>query len=165
MSRFFATITLFVCLGSTLYAQVDRATLSGAVSDATGAKISAASIAVESAATGFQRTALSAGDGTYRIPGLPVGAYTVTIAKEGFRSAKYDGVVLAVGQSRTLDAELTVGQISTAIEVAATATPLEQTNAEIGAVIAEQQIKNIPLNGRHWASLMQLAPGAVSVGE
>jgi len=165
MSRFFSTLALYICLQPVALAQVDRATLSGAVSDPSGAKISTAAITIESASTGFKREALSSDDGSYRIPGLPVGNYTVTISKDGFRSAKIDNVVLTVGQTRTLDMDLTVGQVSTAIEVAAVATPLDQTNAEIGSVIAEQQIKNIPLNGRHWASLMQLAPGAVSVGE
>lgn len=165
MSRFFRTLALSVCLHGLLHAQVDRATLTGAVSDPTGAKIAAAVISVESASTGFKRSVLSTDDGAYRIPGLPIGAYSVTMAKDGFRTAKFDNVVLAVGQTRTLDAELSVGQISTAVEVTAAATALDQTNAEIGSVIAEQQIRNIPLNGRHWASLMQLAPGAVSVGE
>jgi hypothetical protein len=155
----------FTCFLTLSFAQVDRATLSGTISDGTGAKIGAAKISLESAGTGFRREIASTEAGTYQFPGLPVGSYSVTISKEGFSTARFDAVVLTVGQSRTLDAQLAVGAVSTAVEVVADVTPLEQTNAEIGAVIGEQQIRNIPLNGRHWASLMMLAPGAVNVGE
>ena len=158
-------LVFVVCFTAPSWAQVDRATLSGTISDASGAKVEAAKVSVGSLATGFKRETRASNSGAYQIPGLPVGSYTVTVAKEGFNTAKFEAVVLAVGQSRTLDVELTVGLVSSAIEVAANATPLDQTNAEIGTVIGEQQIRNIPLNGRHWASLMQLAPGAVNVGE
>lgn len=168
------TVTLFQSLGRLglllslaigCWAQVDRATLSGAVSDSTGAVVDNAKILIESSSTGFRRETLTGSDGSYRFPGLPVGSFTVSISKAGFNTVKFDQVTLAVGQSRTLNATVTVGAISTSMEVIAGANPVEQTNAEIGTVIGEQQIKNIPLNGRHWASLMLLAPGAVNVGE
>ncbi len=156
-------LALFVCLQA--WGQVDRATLSGVLTDPSGAQVSSATVTVESSATGFRRESTSSASGAYQLPGLPVGNYTVTVAREGFRTARIDNVTLTVGQTRTLDVQLSVGAVNSSIEVAAQATPLDQTNAEIGTVIAEQQIRNIPLNGRHWASLMQLAPGAVSVGE
>ncbi|MBI2687993.1 MAG: TonB-dependent receptor [Acidobacteria bacterium] len=156
LSLSFAAITL---------AQVDRAGLSGTVSDPSGAKIVSAKVSIESSSTGFHRETFTSSAGAFQLPGLPIGTYTITVTKPGFNAARYDQVTLTVGQSRTLDATLAIGAVTTAIEVAAQATPLDQTNAEIGSVIAEQQIKNIPLNGRHWASLMMLAPGAVNVGE
>ncbi len=165
MTVVFKTLLLILCFHALLLAQVDRATLSGTISDPSGAKIDSAKVTVESAETGFRRETDSAANGGYQLPGLPVGAYTVTVAKTGFNTAKFEKVTLTVGQARTLDAQLAVGTVTTAVEVAADVTPLEQTNAEIGLVIGEQQIKNIPLNGRHWASLMALAPGAVSIGE
>jgi Carboxypeptidase regulatory-like domain/TonB dependent receptor len=165
MSRVFRAFLQSISVAAICLAQVDRATLSGTVSDPSGANIGSAKVSLESSSTGFRRETLTSGIGAYQLPGLPVGAYTVSISKAGFNTAKFDQVVLTVGQSRTLDAQLTVGAVSTAIEIAAEVTPLEQKNAEIGAVIGEQQIKNIPLNGRHWASLMMLAPGAVNVGE
>jgi len=158
-------IALVVCLTTFAWSQVDRATLSGSVSDASGGKVSAAKVSVESSSTGFRRDILTSDTGAYQFPGLPVGSYSVSFSKMGFSTVKIDQVVLGVGQSRTLDSQLAIGAVSTTIEVAAEVTPLEQTNAEIGAVIGEQQIRNIPLNGRHWASLMMLAPGAVNVGE
>jgi len=159
------SLALALCLAASLSAQVDRATLSGTVSDPSSAYIDAAIVAVKSAATGFSRQTTTSQSGAYQLPGLPVGIYTISISKPGFNTSKFEQVALGVGQSRTLDAQLTVGAVATSIEIVAGATPLEQKNAEIGTVIGEQQIKNIPLNGRHWASLMALAPGAVNVGE
>ncbi len=150
---------------SAMQAQVDRASLSGTVTDASGAIVDNASISIESSASGLRREAVSSAHGVYRLPGLPVGVYSVKISKVGFAPATIDRVVLAVGQSLTLDAQLTIGAVSNSIQVEAGSAPLEQTSAEIGIAIGEQQIRNIPLNGRHWASLMQLAPGAVNVGE
>ncbi|HYP08085.1 MAG TPA: TonB-dependent receptor [Bryobacteraceae bacterium] len=154
---------LLVCASA--FAQVDRATLTGTVTDGSGAAIEGAIVAAESANTGFRREAATSNLGVYQLPGLAVGTYRVSISKVGFGSVKYDEVVLTVGHTRTLDVQLQVGAVASAVDVVATATPLEQTNAEIGTVISEQQIRNIPLNGRHWASLMMLAPGAVNAGE
>ncbi len=165
MYRIARFLPVLACLGAIAFGQVDRATLSGSVSDPSGAKLAGAMVLVESPATGFRREGLTTEAGAYQMPGLPVGAYTVTVSKSGFHTAKFEQVVLGVGQSRTLDAQLAIGTVNTAVEVVASATPLDQTSAEIGQVIGEQQMRNIPLNGRHWASLMQLAPGAVNVGE
>jgi hypothetical protein len=165
MQQVLRVLLLFPLLTVWCWAQVDRATLSGTVADPTGARMSLVQVVVDSSATGFRREALTSESGFYQFPGLPVGSYSISFLKAGFQSVKFDAVVLTVGQSRTLDAELAVGVVSSTVEVAAGVTPLEQTNAEIGAVIGEQQIRNIPLNGRHWASLMMLAPGAVNVGE
>ncbi len=164
MLPFLRTMALFVCAVSLVQAQVDRATLSGTVSDPSGALLSGATVLIESKATGFRRETTT-NNGFYRLSGLPVGDFDVSISSNGFNTLRFDAVVLTVGQTRTLDAQLTLGAVSTAVEISASTTPLDQSNAEIGAVIGETQIKNIPLNGRHWASLMALAPGAVNVGE
>ncbi len=156
---------LWLCLSAALTAQVDRASLNGTVTDVSGAILPDAAVTAESASTGGHREGRTSALGGYQLPGLPVGVYSVTVSKTGFNTVRFDNVVLTVGQSRTLDAQLAVGNVATAVEVTAAVTPLDQTSAEIGTVIGESQIRNIPLNGRHWASLMALAPGAVNVGE
>ncbi len=162
---FLFRLAVFVCLAASLFAQVDRATLTGTVTDASGAAMSDVTVLVEAPATGFRRETTTSAAGVYNLPGLPVGLYKVSFSKNGFTPARVDAVNLTVGQARTLDTQLAVGAVSTAVEVADTVAALEQSNAEIGVAIGEQQIKNIPLNGRHWAALMALAPGAVNVGE
>ncbi|MBL8234379.1 MAG: carboxypeptidase regulatory-like domain-containing protein, partial [Bryobacterales bacterium] len=158
-------LAALVCLVFPLVAQVDRATLTGTVTDASIASISGVAVLVEAPATGFRRETITSSAGVYNLPGLPVGVYKVTFSKNGFNPTSVDTVNLTVGQTRTLDTQLAVGAVATTVEITDSVAALEQTNAEIGVAISEQQIKNIPLNGRHWAALMALAPGAVNVGE
>jgi hypothetical protein len=72
------------------------------------------------------------------------------------------GVQLRVGETRTVDAELQVGALSEQLQVEATALPLETSNARVGTVLEHQQLNEIPINGRNWATLEILAPGAIN---
>ena len=148
-----------------LAAQVDHASLNGTVTDSSGALIGGAKVEAVSSATGFRRQSVTSSAGTYEIPGLAIGAYTVTISKDGFKSAEFKDVELAVGQPRTLDARLEVGSITEAVEVTATVETLNRTSAEVGGMVEAEQIKEIPVSGRNWASLMLLAPGAINYGD
>ncbi|MFY9530006.1 MAG: TonB-dependent receptor, partial [Candidatus Acidiferrales bacterium] len=103
-------------------------------------------------------------EGLYRLTGLPLGNYTVAISREGFQTVEVKDVVLAVGETRTLDAKLSLGTVTTRVEVEAQANPLEQTSAEMGTVVEREQIANLPINGRNWASMLLLAPGAIDDG-
>ncbi|HUI58196.1 MAG TPA: TonB-dependent receptor [Bryobacteraceae bacterium] len=162
-----ANQTLFLCLLTLLpaMAQVDHASLNGTVTDASGALIQGAKVVSVSNETGFRRETVTGSSGTYEIPGLPIGTYTLTISKEGFKSVDFKEVALTVGQSRTIDGRLQVGAATDAVEVTATAEALNQTSAEIGGVVESEQIKEIPVSGRNWASLMLLAPGAINYGD
>lgn len=148
-----------------LFAQVDRATLTGTVTDPSEAAVAGATAVVESAATGFKREAVSNETGVYRFVLLPVGVYTLTVSKEGFQTRKYEDVVLQVGQTRRLDVALPVGAIVTEVAVTADAPVLQQNSAEIGTVIDRRKVQSIPLNGRNWSALLALAPGATNTGE
>lgn len=158
-------IELALIFGACMYGQVDRGSLTGVVTDPSGSSVANAVVTVESPATGFRREVRTSNTGVYQMPGLVVATYTVSAELTGFQTVRIENVVLGVGQTRTVDLTLPVGVVTTEVKVSAEVTPLEQTNAEIGTVIGEQQMRNIPLNGRHWASLMMLAPGAVNVGE
>ncbi|NDJ12884.1 MAG: TonB-dependent receptor, partial [Acidobacteriia bacterium] len=127
--------------------------------------IDSAEVVIESASNGFRRSGQSSSVGIYRIAGLPVGDYTMTVKKAGFAARRYTQVGLQVGQTRTVDVQLEVQASATEIEVVAGAAPLEQTNAEVGIVIGQGQIESLPLNGRNWSALMALAPGATNTGE
>jgi hypothetical protein len=143
----------------------DRASLTGTVSDATGAAITGAAVALESPETGLLRSTLTNEAGIYEIPSLPVGTYTLTIMKPGFEPFKTQHIDLLFGQTRTIDARLQVGNVSDTVEVTATAEAVNRTNAEIGGVVEAPQIREIPIDGRNWATLMTLAPGAVNTGD
>ncbi|HEX3878847.1 MAG TPA: carboxypeptidase regulatory-like domain-containing protein [Bryobacteraceae bacterium] len=162
-SRFSIVLLLFVCLPA--FAQVDRASLNGTVTDATGSAVPGAKVEAVSAATGLRRQTLSGAAGTYEIAGLPIGGYTVTVTKEGFKPLKVNEVNLAVAEPRTVDARLAVGLVTEAVEVAATTEALNRTSAEVGGLVEPEQIKDIPISGRNWASLMLLVPGAINYGD
>jgi hypothetical protein len=161
-------LNVFRCLvlaAVPLLAQVDRASLTGSVTDASGAAVAGAKIEIYSESTGFRRSAVSGDDGRYSMPGLPVGEFTLSASKEGFQAKKIDKLALIVGLRRVEDIQLEVGAVASAVTVNADATPLEQTSAEIGTAIGSKQLANIPINGRNWSSLMQFAPGAVNTGD
>ena len=148
-----------------LAAQVDHSSLTGVVTDATGAVVQGAKVEAVAAATRFRRTTTTDAAGSYQIPLLAIGNYTVSFAKVGFKTAEVKEVELAVGQPRTLDARLTVGAVSDAVEVRAPLETLNRTSAEVGGLVEPEQIKELPISGRNWASLMLLAPGAVNYGD
>ncbi len=145
-------------------AQLDRATLTGHITDPSGAALAGAIIKIVHPETGLARE-MSIGDsGYFTFPQLTVGMYTVTIEAVGFKGVKYDNVELQVGQTRTLNTQMEVAAVATQIEVQSAVAPLDRTSAELGSVIQTSQIDSLPVNGRHWASLMLLAPGAVNTG-
>ena len=157
-------VLIFLVLASCALAQSDRATLVGTVSDASGAVIVGATVEIRSSATGLHRDVQTGSSGNYVFASLPIGSYTVTITQKGFNNATIKDVRLQVGDARTLDVTLQVSGGTTTVSVESQATALERESATVGTVIGSQQMREIPLNGRHWASLMTLAPGAVNAG-
>ena len=146
MNPRFRSLALLVFASLPLAAQVDHASLSGTVTDASGAVVQGAKVETRSAETDFRRQTNTGTGGTYEIPGLPIGSYTVTFSKEGFRPTEVKGVELAVGQPRTIDARLEVGAITEAVEVTATLETLNRTSAEVGGSVEAAQIKELPVD-------------------
>jgi hypothetical protein len=161
-------LAVFACLlciySATLLAQ-DRPAINGAVVDPTGAFVSGADVELKSVDTGLHRAILSDENGLYQITALPVGSYAITINKAGFKPVSVDHIDLQYGETRTIDAKLEVGGTAETVQVTATSEALNRTNSEMGGVIESAQIKEIPVSGRNWASLMLLAPGAINYGD
>src|SRR5262245_20311986 len=166
MPRYAASlVVLFAALTISASAQVDRATLVGTVTDSSGARLPGAQVEVTAAATGLRRTVTTDASGSYAVSGLPIGSYQVTVSADGFKAKKYTDLSLTVGETRSVDVALEVGGVATEVQVEAVVAPLDSTSATVGTVIGSKQVQEIPLNGRHWASLMALAPGAINTGE
>src|ERR1039458_10267748 len=108
----------FLCLP--IAAQVDHASLSGTVTDASGAVVQNATVETLSIETGFRRQTITGTGGTYEIPGLPIGVYVVTFSKQGFKPTQVNSVELVVGQPRTIDASLQVGVTTETVDVTGT---------------------------------------------
>src|SRR5215468_8739561 len=158
-------LALLFALSLPLMAQVDHASLNGSVTDASQSAVPGAKVEAISTTTGLRRTTATGNSGTYQLAPLPIGTYTVTVSKVGFRTAEFKEIELTVGQARTLDARLDVGALTETVEVTATAEAFNRTSAEVGGLIEAAQIKEIPVSGRNWASLMLLAPGAVNYSD
>jgi hypothetical protein len=114
--------------------------------------------------TGVAQEQKTNSKGYYRFPGLAVGQYKVTTTAAGFKTNVVDGVILRIGQTRTLDFQLGVGAVDEHIEVKASNAPADRSSAEAATVIDTTQIGNLPNNGRDWASFTLLAPFAQDDG-
>src|SRR5664279_3990769 len=146
-----------------LFAQVDTATLRGTVKDPSGATIPGAKVSIEDAETTAVRTTVTNDAGEYTVTSLKPGTYTVSVSKAGFSTAKFTSLKLDVNQLASQNAILQVGNVEQSIEVAAAATAIYTSSASFGTVIPEQQVVDLPLNGRQFSQLLQLAPGTVPI--
>jgi hypothetical protein len=145
-------------------AQIDRAGLSGTVTDPSGHVLPQTHVTAVLNATGLQRQAMSSSSGTYDIPELPIGVYTITFEHEGFKALTFVDVEQVIGRTRTLDATLQVSGGQQRVEVSSSSEQFDQTSAAIGTFISDEQAKALPLNGRNWANLTTFQPTAVDTG-
>src|SRR5215470_17653508 len=136
--------------------------VTGIVSDPTGAPISSASLSVKNLETGAVRNAVTDETGRYQVLALPVGKYEVKSAKSGFTDATRSGIEPSVGQQASIDFHLQVGTVSTEIKVTGDAPIVNTTTRDISGVVAEQQVKELPLNGRSYDLLLPLNAGIVN---
>ena len=146
-------------------AQIDTAAISGTITDPSGAVIPKAQVEIMSQDTGLRRQVLTSESGNYAFNLLPIGNYTLTVTVAGFKTVSMRDVRLGVGDNRALNVQMEVTAVSVEVTVEDVLAPLDKTSAVVGTVIGGQHIRDIPLNGRHWASLMALAPGAINTGE
>jgi hypothetical protein len=139
--------------------QQTTATMSGTVTDSSGAAVSGVAIKVTNLATNQTREAQTDSAGGYSIPFLAAGDYLVTVTREGFQAQKIDTVNLQVNQSARVDFSLQIGNVAETVDVIASAVLLQTENATVGTVIDSSKIVELPLNGRNFIQLAQLIPG------
>ena len=141
-----------------------QATLSGIISDPSGAVIPDAAIRVTNNATQVTRTAVTNATGYYLVLNLTPGTYSIVAQKEGFKTATQTGITLQVAQSATVDLRLELGQTSQEVTVSGAAALLQTSESTIGQVIGPTTMVEMPLNGRNYFNLAELAPGVTSYG-
>jgi len=160
----FIQIGLFLGLGLALHAQaVSQSQISGTVRDATGAAIPGASVTAIQTDTGLARTAQTDASGFYTLPSLPVGPYRIEVKKEGFTTYVQAGIVLQVATAPTIDPVLNVGAVNESVQVEASAAMVETQSTGVGQVVNQQQVLELPLNGRQVTQLITLAGGSNTV--
>lgn len=136
--------------------------MSGTVNDQSGAVVAGAKVTVKNLETGVSRAAETDLAGRYQVVALALGLYEVRATKEGFAAGTRSGIRLAVGQQATVDVGLRVGEVSQEMKVTADAPIVDLTTRDISGLIAERQVKELPLNGRSYDLLLTLDPGVVN---
>ncbi|HKF56360.1 MAG TPA: TonB-dependent receptor [Blastocatellia bacterium] len=158
-------VSAILFLTSTATAQADRAAINGTIMDSAGAVVQGAKVSLLLPATGLRRETTTNGAGIYDFQALPTGSYKIAISKEGFKAVEIPDIDVVIGLPRTVDVHLEVGALTNTVQVTASVETLNRSSAEVGGTIESTQIKEIPISGRNWASLMLLAPGAINYGD
>jgi Carboxypeptidase regulatory-like domain/TonB-dependent Receptor Plug Domain/TonB dependent receptor len=141
-------------------AQTFRGTILGTVTDTSGAAVSGATVSVKNTGTGLLRTVTTDDDGNYSAPELPIGTYSVTVEKSGFKSGLISGISVEVSTERRADVILQPGEVSETVEVSGdTLTQVESTSDTLGGIIESTVVTNLPVNGRDYQKLIFLVPG------
>lgn len=142
-----------------LNAQVDTGSITGAVTDASGAVVTGAKVTLSNEGTGASLATTTGGDGVYKFSPVRIGTYKLQVAAPGFQTTTQTGVKVDIGSNVALNFSLKPGSQTETIEVTA-ATPVLQTqDASVGQVVDQASVNNLPLNGRNFTFLAQLAAG------
>ncbi len=140
-------------------AQIPTATILGVVKDTSGAVLPGVTLTARNTETGMTRTTVTDTNGSYRLSALQVGPYELTIELAGFRSELRKGLTLSASQEAVVDSVLDVGALSETLTVTADAPLVNTTSGALGALIDEQKIADLPLNGRNYIDLTLMQPG------
>ncbi len=162
--RFVAGLAAMLVLGMTtvMLAQQTESRLVGTVKDSSQGVLPGVTVSVTSVQNGAVRTATTNTEGAFIVTNLAPGRYVVLMELSGFQSRSRE-VSLGVGQVETIDGTLAVG-VNETINVSASATVIDTTSARLGVSVSPEEVQNLPVNGRNFANLMTLAPGATSDG-
>lgn len=153
---------ILLCLPVVLSAQVDTGSLTGTVTDGTGARVPNARITVTNSETGIVTSTVTTSSGTYVFEALNPGMYLLKAEAAGFATYSVKAVRINVQQTPTIDIALAPGSTTEQVIVTASAPLLQAQTAEIGQTIDEAAVNELPLNGRNWTSLGQLAAGVTT---
>ncbi len=148
-----------------MFAQEVTATVTGVVSDSTGGVISGATVTATNLETNFSSSTATGASGEYVITLLRPGHYKLSVSQAGFKTLEQTGIQLEVNQRAKIDISLSVGQITEKVQVVDEAPIIETEDSEVGKVIDNKSITQLPLNGRvNIMGLMALAPGIQNAG-
>jgi len=159
--RWFWRVVLFAVFGVWALAQTQaiNGSIRGRVMDAAGAAVAGAKVTAANDATGYTRTLSSDDQGYFVFPNLPLGPYTVTVAKEGFATQKRPGVTLDAGTEAVVDTALSVGAMAMEIEVSGGAPVIEPSRVATGRTITSAEIEDLPLTSRNPYNFIIFQPG------
>jgi len=159
-----ALVVILLCLLSStlLIAQSTGGRILGRVSDPSGAVLAKVKVTATNDATGVSRTAQTNEDGDYAFPEVPVGDYTITFDLAGFKTNVRKNVTLLLNQVLTLNTTMQIGEAREVVEVTSEAPLVDTTTTQLGAVVNDRAVSQLPLNARDTYQFLQLQPGVMS---
>jgi len=157
----FTGLLLFAACSISIKAQTTSGTIFGRVSDPNGGLVSGATVTIVNEGTGATRTTTTDDQGQFVVTPLPIGKYTVKVIGSGFAEALVQNMTLEIQEKREVNVTLQVAGATEMVTVSNEAPPLERTTSNLGQVIHQRSIVELPLNGRNFVQLGTLAPGAI----
>ncbi len=151
---------MLIGVSTVLKAQTSTGQFNGHVYDTNGSVVVGATVSLQGMQTGLKRSAVSNAEGLYQFPLVAPGTYTLTATATGFSTSTTRTIKLDVNQIVTQDFKLEVGSATTTVSVTASAEMLQASTANLGAVVEQQTVSNLPLNGRSFSALLTLTPGS-----
>ncbi|MBV9761400.1 MAG: TonB-dependent receptor [Acidobacteriaceae bacterium] len=145
-------------------AQTEQTFLTGTATDSLGNRIPGVKVVAVDNATGLKRETESTSQGTYQLADLPPGVFTIQFSKDGFSTFEAAKVRQRVGQTGTLDVTLQLAGKKEATTVSESLVQLDKVDVTLGAAVEDKQVDELPINGRNWATLTSLVPGALDNG-
>src|SRR5256885_3214190 len=155
----FAITVILIASATLVHAQVDTGTIVGRVTDASGAVIGGAKVTLTNQGTGAALSTTTGADGTYTFTPVRIGAYKLDASAPGFQTVSQTDLVVQVRANVVADFTLRPGNVTQTVEVTAAPPVLQTQDASVGQVMDTRNVNNLPLNGRNWTFLAQLAPG------
>ena len=154
-----ACLAFLMLAAAPSYAQVDTGSILGTVSDSSGARVKGATVTLTNEGTNAELAATTGDDGGYKFTPVRIGNYKLTVTMQGFQTTTTHGVTVNVGQNVVEDFSLKPGAVSETVEVTSSAPILQSQDASVGQVVDSKSVNDLPLNGRNFTFLAQLAAG------
>jgi hypothetical protein len=159
----FAVLILWFLASAQMCSQVVGGTLSGTITDASGAVIPSAQVSIKNVATGVTTLTTTNPNGIYNAPNLLPGTYDITIFSPGFQTEVLSGITLTVGAQQVLNLTMKVGAVTERVQVTGEAPAVQLASSTINGGVSSNTIAELPLNGRSWTDLATLQPGVSSI--
>src|SRR5579862_1442318 len=158
-----ALLASFDVLTYRLNGQASTGTIQGAVTDQSNAAVPNATVQAKNNGTGAVQTTVTDPQGRFVLQDLAVGSYDVQASANGFSTAIRVGITLSVGAELVLDFALNIGQQQQTVTVQGDIVQVDTTSASVGTAVNEQQMRELPLNGRNFEQLIQITPGVNTI--
>src|ERR1700693_1041303 len=141
---------------------ISTGSISGQVTDTTGAAVVGAAVTSESVEAGVKLNTKTNGAGFYTFPSLSVGAYNITVSQTGFKTTNINHIIVQVGQNASGNVSLQVGDLTQSVTITAEAPLLRATESTVSTVVDQNLIENLPLSGRRYTDFVLLTPNVTA---